>query len=220
MDAIVYNQKGQESGTITLPETVFGVKWNADLVHQVATSLASSVRSNTAHTKNRGEVRGGGKKPWRQKGTGRARHGSIRSPLWVGGGVAHGPRNERNYARAVSKQTKRAALLSVLSAKYSEGEVLFLNALSIPEIKTKEAKNILSGLSTVKGFEAIQNKKVNAALILMPTKEKTAELSFRNLRNVKMCEARNLNLLDLLTFKHLVIVGPGEFLKLNTREST
>jgi len=95
MDATIYNKEGKSAGKIALSEKAFGLSWNADLVHQVMVSMMSNARQPIAHTKTRGEVRGGGKKPWRQKGTGRARHGSTRSPLWVGGGVAHGPRNDK-----------------------------------------------------------------------------------------------------------------------------
>src|SRR3954467_5139183 len=109
MESTVYNQKGKEVGKIQLAEQIFGLKWNADLVHQVVTSMESSARTNVAHTKNRGEVSGGGKKPWQQKGTGRARHGSIRSPIWVGGGVTHGPRKDKDYDRKINKKMKAKA---------------------------------------------------------------------------------------------------------------
>ena len=105
--AKVYNQSGKEVGEIKLPANVFGLSWNADLVHQVITSMLSDSRVIYAHTKTRGQVSGGGKKPWQQKGTGRARHGSIRSPLWVGGGVTHGPRNDKDYSRKVNKKMKQ-----------------------------------------------------------------------------------------------------------------
>jgi len=218
MESIVYNQEGKEAGEIALPESVFGAPFNADLVHQVAGSLASSARANTAHTKNRGEVSGGGKKPWRQKGTGRARHGSIRSPIWVGGGVAHGPRVEKNYARKVSKGIKQKALFSVLSAKMRDGEVVFISALAIPEIKTKEARGVLSKLSRIKGLEKLEGKKQNAALILLPRKETVVEKSFRNIGSVKVGEARNLNVLDALQYKYIVIVDPAESIKAVAKE--
>src|SRR6202451_4352695 len=104
MDAPIYNTEGKKTGTLTLPENIFGLKWNAALVHQVATSMQDNARTPVAHTKGRGDVRGGGKKPWKQKGTGRARHGSIRSPLWIGGGKAHGPNKERDYTQKVNKK--------------------------------------------------------------------------------------------------------------------
>ena len=161
----------------------------------------------------RGEVRGGGKKPWQQKGTGRARHGSIRSPLWSGGGVAHGPRSDKNYTRKVNKRAKRTALYAVLSAKLRDGEVLFLNSIAIPEIKTKEARDIISNLSRIKECESLEKKKTNAAYIVLPRKDGTIEKSFRNIGNVSVSEARNLNLLDALTYKYLVIAEPEESIK-------
>jgi len=213
MEAQIYNQKGEQTGTVNLPESVFNVPFNPDLVHQVATSMASSARAGTAHTKTRGEVRGGGKKPWRQKGTGRARHGSIRSPLWVGGGVTHGPRSDKNYERKVNKRAKRAALYSILSAKLRDGEIVFLNGIAIPEIKTKEARAIITNLSRIKSLESLEKKRANSALILIPRKEAVTEKSFRNIGNVAVGEARNLNVLDALRYKYLVIVNPEESLK-------
>jgi large subunit ribosomal protein L4 len=213
MESIIYNQQGKEAGKITLPESVFGAPWNPDLVHQVAVSMASSARAGTAHTKTRGEVRGGGKKPWRQKGTGRARHGSIRSPLWVGGGVAHGPRSDKDYERKVNKKMRRAALASVLSAKYRNGEVLFVDFLAIPEIKTKEAREIISKLSRIKNLKSLEQKKRNAAYFLLPRKETVIEKSFRNIGSVEVGEARNLNVADALKYKYLVITNPKESIK-------
>jgi large subunit ribosomal protein L4 len=212
MESIVYNQEGKETGKFALPESVFGVKWNADLVHQVVQSMLSNQRAGTAHTKNRGEVRGGGKKPWKQKGTGRARHGSIRSPLWVGGGVAHGPRSEKNYARKINRKEKRHALYSVLSRKLREGEILFLNGMAVPEVKTKTAKEILGGLSKIKGYESLQRRS-HAAHIIVPAKDITIEKSFRNLGNLSVGQARNLNVLDALQYKFLVIISPNESLQ-------
>src|SRR3990167_1261513 len=106
MESTLYNIQAKETGKIEIPESIFGVPWNADLVHQVVVSMQGNARPNVADTKGRGEVRGGGKKPWKQKGTGRARHGSSRSPIWKGGGVTHGPTNERNYDRKISKKMR------------------------------------------------------------------------------------------------------------------
>ena len=147
METKIYNQKGKEAGKITLPEEVFGLPWNADLVHQVVTSMLANARTPVAHTKTRGEIRGGGKKPWKQKGTGRARHGSTRSPIWVGGGVTHGPRNDKIYARKINRKMKAKALYTILSKKAKDGEILFVDALSFSAPKTVEAKEILKNLS-------------------------------------------------------------------------
>src|SRR3990167_5709829 len=130
MEAVVYNTSGAENGRVSLPDEIFDVKWNAVLDHQVVVSMQGNARAMTAHTKTRGEVRGGGKKPWRKKGTGRARHGSIRSPLWVGGGVTHGPLKEKSYERKVNKKMRIKALYTVLSRKAKDGEIILLDALS------------------------------------------------------------------------------------------
>ena|SRR3989338_5451740 len=218
MEHTVYNQKGEQAGKITLPEAVFGAKWNADLVHQVSQSFLSNKRQGSAHTKNRGEVSGGGKKPWKQKGTGRARHGSTRSPIWVGGGVAHGPRNERNYTRKVSKGMKRQALYATLSRKLKDGEILFVSVLALPEIKTKNAKEVFGNLSKIKGFESM-GKQRNAAFVITAGKNVNVEKSFRNLGNLALGEARNLNLLDVLGYKYLVIANPEESVKIMSHNS-
>ncbi len=205
---MVYSREGKKVGTVTLPESVFGLRWNADLVRQVVDSLLSTKRKPVAHTKDRGEVRGGGKKPWRQKGTGRARHGSIRSPIWVGGGVAGGPRNEKNFKRKVPKKMKTKALHTILSRKFREGEVLFVDSVALPEPKTKEAVKMLHSLSHVKGFENIFLKKNNAAVVALSGQNKATARAFDNLGNVAVLESRNLNPLALLEYKYLVIENP------------
>lgn len=213
LEAAVYNTEGKAVGKISLPESVFGLKFNHDLVHQVVTSMMSSRRAGTAHTKFRGEVRGGGKKPWRQKGTGRARHGSRRSPIWRGGGVTHGPRAEKNYERKVNNNMRRKALRMALSAKLRDGEILFVDDLKIKEIKTKEAKVIFNKLAGIKGFEKISGKKKNAVMLALPGKDVKVEKSFRNFGNISVVESRNLNPVDILNYKYLAIVNPASYLK-------
>ena len=155
MEAIIYNQKGAEAGKIKLPEKVFKAKWRADLVHQVVEGMRSNKRAGTADTKDRGEVRGGGKKPWKQKGTGRARHGSTRSPIWVGGGVTHGPLAEKNYKRKITKSMRAQALFSVLSKKYKDGEIIFVDSLEMKEMKTKDAILVVKALGKAYGLKNI-----------------------------------------------------------------
>lgn len=212
METILYTQKGVEAKKISVPENIFGLPWNADLVHQVATSMQSSQRSPVAHTKNRGEVSGGGKKPWQQKGTGRARHGSIRSPLWVGGGVTHGPRNDKNFDRKVNKKMKAKALYTLLSAKFKDGKVLFIQDMEMRTAKTKDARESLVSMSKIEGFRDLISKKKNSALIALADKNTYAEKSLRNFNNVKVDEIRNLNPLDLLSYKYLIISEPEKSL--------
>lgn len=210
ISAKVYNQKGEEAGDIALPESIFGLKWNADLVHQVVVSMMSTARDNVAHTKDRGEVSGGGKKPWNQKGTGRARHGSSRSPIWVGGGVAHGPRNDKNYDRKVNRKMKTKAIFTILSKKFKEGEVLFVDSLNLSAPKTKDAKEILMALGTIKGFEKLSTKRKNAAYVGIPAKNSAVEKSFQNIGSLKVDEFRNVNPVDLMNTKFVVISEPAK----------
>ncbi len=218
--SVIYDVKGKEAGKISLPENVFGLKWNSDLVHQVVTSMESTARTNVAHTKNRGEVSGGGKKPWQQKGTGRARHGSIRSPLWVGGGVTHGPRKDKNYNKKINKKMKAKALYTILSRKLKDGQIMFVDDLSLRAIRTKDAKEVLSSLSKTKGFNDLLSKKKNSAYIALANKDVTTEKSFGNFSNLVMDEIRNVNPLDLLKYKYLVISNPEKGLPQITAKLT
>ncbi len=208
MEATLYTQKGAESKKISIPESVFGLPWNADLVHQVVTSMEGTARTNVAHTKNRGEVRGGGKKPWQQKGTGRARHGSIRSPLWVGGGVTHGPRNDKDYSRKVNKKMKAKALYTILSAKFKSGQVLFIDDMSQKAPKAKEALVVLKSLSKIAGFKDLLAKRKNSAYVALAGKDLNTEKSFRNFGNLTVDEIRNINPVDLMKYKYVVISNP------------
>ncbi len=213
MEATIYSQTGKSTGKISLPESVFGVPWNADLVHEVVRLMNSNSRSNIAHTKTRGEVRGGGKKPWKQKGTGRARHGSTRSPIWVGGGVAHGPRNTQNYERKINKKARTKALYTILSKKYKEGEVIFVDDIKFDKPKTKDAKNIILSLSKIKGCERLATKKVNTAILAMDKKVSSVEKSFNNFGNISVEEFRNINPVSILNHTYLIISNPAQSLK-------
>lgn len=219
MEATIYNQTGKASGKISLPESIFGVPWNADLVHEVVRLMNSNSRDNIAHTKTRGEVRGGGKKPWKQKGTGRARHGSTRSPIWVGGGIAHGPRNTQNYDRKINKKAKAKALYTILSKKFKEGEILFLDEVKFAAPKTAEAKNIMISLSKIKGYEKLATKKVNTAIIALDKKTTNVTKSFNNIGNISVEEFRNINPVSLLGHTYLIVTNPAESLKALTAKT-
>ena len=219
MDATIYNQSGKAAGKIKLPEGIFGVKWNADLVHEVVRLMNSNSRSAIANTKTRGEVRGGGKKPWQQKGTGRARHGSSRSPLWVGGGITHGPRADKNFTRKVNKKARAKALYTIMSRKFKDGEVLFLDSLSFKAPKSKEAKGVLAALSGIKGYERLATKKANAALIALDARADAVAKSFHNFGNISVEEFRNVNPVSILNHTYLIIANPAESLKALTAKT-
>lgn len=209
LSADVYSITGKKQGSVNLPESVFGLPWNGALVQQVVVGMEANARTPVAHTKTRGEVRGGGKKPWKQKGTGRARHGSIRSPLWVGGGVTHGPRNDKNYAKKINRKMRIKALYTVLSRKAKDAEILFVNELSFSAPKTGEAKKVLDTLARIKGFEKI-NKRTNATLVALPRKDVNAVKSFRNFGNITVVETKDLNPVSVLKHAHVIIVSPED----------
>ena len=209
MKATIYTTDGKENGSIELPTAVFDAPMNNDLVHQVYVSMTSNARQNTAQVKDRADVRGGGKKPWKQKGTGRARHGSIRSPIWVGGGVTHGPTTERNYDKKINKKMKTAALYAVLSQKLRDGEVMFIDSLAMEAPKTAAAKKVLTDLSAVTGFESLATKKKNTALVVNVEMNHNNLKSFANFGNIKTEELRKLNVVDLLTYKYVVFINPS-----------
>ena len=195
MKVAVYNQEGKKLEEISLPKEIFDVKLNSDLLHQIVVSQMANKRQITAHTKDRSEVRGGGKKPWKQKGTGRARHGSIRSPLWRGGGITFGPRKERIFEKDIPKKMRRKALFMVLSEKARGDLLVVLDKIQIDKPKTKEIAKSLNKLPC----------KQNSCLIALQDYDKKIFLSARNIKKTSIVEARNLNVVDLMSSKYLLI---------------
>jgi len=195
MKVDVFNQKGEKVGKTELPSEIFGVKINPDLIWQVVVSQQANKRQGTANTKTRAEVSGGGRKPWPQKHMGRARHGSIRSPIWRHGGVAHGSRKERIWKKKIPKKMKRKALFMALSGKLKDNELILVDKIELEKPKTKEMVKILENLK-LKG---------KSTLICLPKVEKNIILAARNIPKVATIEARNLNCLDLLSFKYLLM---------------
>jgi len=217
MKTTIYNQEGKGIGTTILPKEIFDVKLNPDLVHQVVVSQMAIQRKVIAHTKMRAEVRGGGKKPWRQKGTGRARAGSIRSPIWRGGGVTFGPTTEKVFKKRIPKKMRRKALFMVLSAKAKENLLLVLDNLKIEKPKTKLMAEILNKLFTraaAKGgkedLSSLTTKK-GSGLVVLPRMDKNIIKAVNNIPRVSTVQAKDLNVLDLLCYKYIMI--PKEAIK-------
>jgi len=202
-----YNIKGEKVGMSKLPPAIFDVEMNTDLVHQAAVTQMANRRQIVAHTKDRSKVRGGGIKPWRQKGTGRARHGSIRSPLWVGGGVTFGPNAERVFKKKINKKMKRKALFMVLTSKVKDNELILLDKLEIKEPKTKIMVEAFKNLFK----DDIKNKKQAGVLAVIPKKDENIIRAIRNIPRTKIIRADSLNVLDLLSFKYLLM--PKEAIK-------
>lgn len=210
MKVTVYTTQGKESKQLEVPENIFGAKWNADLVSQVLYSQASNRRAGTAHTKNRAEVRGSHKKPWQQKGTGRARHGSAQSPLWKGGGVTFGPRNDKNYKKTIPKGMKVAALFSLLSAKLKSGKIIFVDTIPEQSGKTKDADTTMKGLTTIEGFKTLCWKKPNNVYMTVGKSSDVTKRAFRNLPYMTLHNMDDLNPLDIANTRYLVIANPEE----------
>lgn len=198
LQAKLYNQKGEAQGEVKLNPEIFDVKMNADLVHQVVVAQLANRRLVLSHTKERGDVRGGGKKPWKQKGTGRARAGSSRSPLWRGGGIIFGPSKDRNYCKKVNKKVKIKALFMVLSDKVREKTIKIVTNIELPEAKTKSMVQMLKALDVKKG-----------GLIVLDKMDKKIALSVRNLPNVSVIAADSLNVYDVISSREVLIVEPA-----------
>lgn len=194
----VYNQEGKEVSEIELNKAIFGLPWNDDLVHQALRVAFANRRPVLASTKGRSEVRGGGRKPWRQKGTGRARHGSIRSPLWKGGGVTFGPTSERNFKLKINKKMARIAFLTALSGKAKDNEILILDDLKLQAAKTKEMARIIKNFPQIK-----------SGLLILSGSNESIKRAAGNLPNLEIININNLNILDILKYQYLILTKDG-----------
>ena len=188
----VYNMEGKEVGTIDLSDAVFGVEVNEHLVHMAVVQQLANKRQGTQKAKTRSEVSGGGRKPWRQKGTGHARQGSTRSPQWTGGGVVFAPK-PRDYSFKMNKKEKRIALLSALSSKVADNKIVVLDAFNLDEVKTKKFAEVMSNL------------KVDKALVVIEGENKNVVLSGRNIPTVKVSATNEINTYDVLKYETLVV---------------
>jgi len=189
----VYDINGKVVGEINLRDDIFGIEVNKHAIHQVIVNQLANRRQGTQSTKTKSEVRGGGRKPWRQKGTGRARHGSIRSPIWTGGGVALGPK-PRSYSYKLPKKVRRLALKSALTTKVLDNNIIVLDDLKLEEIKTKKMANILKNL-----------KADTSALIVTPEVDRNVVLSARNIENVKTTTSDSINTYDILKYDKFIV---------------
>ncbi len=222
----IYNQQAEIVGETELDPKIFNMKANPALVHQAVVTQMANMRQVLAHTKGRGEVRGGGRKPWRQKGTGRARHGSIRSPIWRGGGVTFGPTKERNFKKDINKKMKQKAMLMVLSDKVANDNLVILDKLTLDEYKTKKFDDIISTLEkgvlkirqpdsqiagqpgekkTDKKKKEAKKKNKRSILIINSANDERVTKSARNLPGIRLINSDNINILDLLKYRNLIL---------------
>lgn len=200
LELAVFNKEGNEVSRIELNPQIFGLKINTGLIKQSYEAQMSQSRTPYAHAKDRSEVKGGGKKPWRQKGTGRSRHGSIRSPIWRGGGVTFGPRKEKKFAKKINRKMRRKALLMVLSGKARDNELIFLDELKLEQPKTKEMVMIIRQLA-----EKVKNDIKKGGLVVLPSKDENIVRATRNIPKFLAIGAGNLNIVDLLNYKYVLM---------------
>jgi large subunit ribosomal protein L4 len=191
----LYKQSGEKKGTVDVPDAMFKVKINEEIVTLAVLRQVANARQSTAQTKSRGDVRGGGRKPWRQKGTGRARFGSSRNPIWRGGGIAFGPTTERNYSKNMTKKARRLALFSCLSHKANDNHVFALDKFEVKVPKTKDFTALISKLPVERSL-----------LIVLPEKDANIEKSAKNLPNVKTILVGHLNPHDLLKYEKVMFL--------------
>ncbi|MFZ2310562.1 MAG: 50S ribosomal protein L4 [Patescibacteria group bacterium] len=196
----VYNQSAEFAHDLELSDKIFGVKTNPELLHQAVVAQMANERQVLADTKDRSEVRGGGKKPWKQKGTGRARVGSSRSPIWIGGGVTFGPTSDRNFSKKINKKMKQKAIFMALSDKAANNNLVILDALQMTEFKTKQFNEILLACET-----KVLNTDRRNILVINESKDEKVRYSARNLKGVEIINLENINVVDLIKYKNLML---------------
>ncbi len=200
MKVDLYNQKGEQIKKVDLPASIFDLEINQDLVHQAVVAQMANARKVIAHTKDRGERRGGGRKPWRQKGTGRARHGSIRSPIWRGGGITFGPTKERVFTKKINKKMKTKALFMALSSKVKDKEMILLDKLELAEGRTKQIISIFNDLKS-----KLEKNLDKGLLIVLAQSDQKLFRAANNLPKVDVIRADSLNILGILSRPYLLI---------------
>lgn len=207
----VYNQNGEEVGKIELAGKIFNIKENEALVHQAVVAQMANERQVLAHTKGRSEVRGGGRKPWKQKGTGRARQGSIRAPQWVGGGIVFGPSKQRNFSKKINKKMRQKAIFMALSNHLAAKNLTVLDKIELVQFKTRPLNEIFKNLEKkVWSGEAGKGEEAKRNILIMDEKnDKKIKYSGRNLPGVKISNLDNINIVDLLKYRNLILTVDG-----------
>ena len=200
----IYNQNGDIISELKLADDVFAVKINEDLIHQAMVRQSSNDRQVLAHTKTKSEVQGGGRKPWKQKGTGRARAGSNRSPIWIGGGIIFGPRKDRNFSKKINKKMRQKALMMVLSDRLSSGNMVVVDKIEMTDFKTKIFDTLLNKIELI--FPSDKDKKSKRSILFVnDNKDEKIFKSARNLTGFNIINLENINIIDLLKYRNLII---------------
>ncbi len=201
----VYNQNAEIVGELSLSKKVFAVELNEDLLHQAMVTQAANERQVLAHTKTKSEVSGGGRKPWRQKGTGRARAGSSRSPIWIGGGVTFGPRKDRNYSKKINKKMKQKALTMVLSNRLATNNLVIIDKFDIKDYSSKTFNTYIKKIENIFSAKDDAKKSKRSVLIVNDDKNEKIVFSARNLAGLEIINLENINIIDLLKYRNLIL---------------